>query len=192
MAAKKEKVSKIISVMVVVALVSAAALTFVHNMTSEPIQEAQNKLIADSIKEVITAEFNNDPFAEKTVIGQGKDRYTLYPARQDGYITSIVMKTHSNKGFGGRLDVIVGFLLDGKVSGYNVVKHQETPGLGSKVNDPSFKKRIIGQTPASENFKVKQDGGQIDAITGATITSRALIDAIQKAYQGYVQFNTGN
>ena len=192
MAKKSSSVYRIIKIMLVVALISAALLAVCHKVTEQPIKQAQDNLIAEGINQVITSEFNNNPFEEKINIRRDKELFTLYPARKDGYITSIVMKSHSNKGFGGRLDVIVGFLLDGTVSGFQVVKHQETPGLGSKVNEPTFKKGVIGKNPANENFKVRQDGGEIDAITGATITSRALIDAIQKAYRGYLKFNAGS
>ena len=185
------KISKIISSMLVVALLAAALVGLVKHITAKPIKEAQDKMIADSIKEVVTSEFDNDPFAEKITTLQGKDRFTLYPARKEGYITSIVMKSFSNKGYGGRIEVLVNFLPDGSIGGYKVIEHKETPGLGSKVNDTSFKQGIIGKSPKSENFKVRQDGGEIDAITGATITSRALIDAIQRAYRGYQKFNTG-
>lgn len=185
------QVAVILKAMLAVAFLAAACVGIIYHVTKKPIQDAQNKLIADSIKEVIPSEFDNNPFAEKITFKQGKERFTLYPARLDGYVTAITMKSFSNKGYGGRLDVLVSFLLDGTIGNYKVIKHQETPGLGSKVNDDGFKKGVIGKSPASENFKVKQDGGEIDAITGATITSRALIDAIQKAYRGYQKFNAG-
>lgn len=89
------------------------------------------------------------------------------------------------------MEVIVSFLLDGTVGDFKVINHKETPGLGSKVNDLSFRKNVAGLSPNSDSFKVDKDGGEIDAITGATISSRALIDAIQKAYRGYLKFNTG-
>lgn len=192
MAKNKSEMSSLIIVMLVVSLISATFLSIVHHITKKPIQEAQNKMIADSIREVVTTEFDNNPYAEKINVKRGKERFTLYPARKDGYVTSIVMKSFSNKGYGGRMDILVSFLLDGTIGGYKVMMHKETPGLGSKVNEPSFRKNIIGKNPADGKFKVRQDGGEVDAITGATITSRALIDAIQKAYNGYLKFNTGN
>ena len=64
--------------------------------------------------------------------------------------------------------------------------------LGSKIDEKGFKERIIGMSPNTSSFNVRQDGGEIDAITGATISSRALIDAIKRAYRGYKKFNTGN
>lgn len=192
MARQSSEMYRMIRVILVVAVTSALILSLIHLLTEKPIQETQNKLISESMKEVVAAEFNNDPFNEKIIVQRGKEKFTIYPARQDGYVTSLILKTHSNKGYGGRIDVLVGFSLDGTVGSYKVIKHSETPGLGSKVNDPSFKKNVIGKKPHTESFKVRQDGGEIDAITGATITSRALIDAIQKAYRGYLKFNAGN
>lgn len=192
MSEKNIEKSKMIKVILTVAVVSGLMLSFVYLQTKEPIQNAQNKMISESMKEVVATEFDNNPYEEKLVVQRGKEKFTIYPARKDGYVTSLILKTHSNKGYGGRLDVLVGFSLDGTVGNYKVIKHQETPGLGSRVNDDSFKKNIIGKKPDKETFKVRQDGGEIDAITGATITSRALIDAIQKAYRGYLKFNSGN
>lgn len=192
MAKQQSQIYSIIISILAVAVISAGLLAVVYQITKEPIQQAQNKIIADGLIEVVKTEFDNNPFDEKIKVKLGKNHFTLYPARKEGYITSIVMKSSSNKGFGGKMDVIVSFLLDGTVGDFKVINHKETPGLGSKVNDESFRKNIQGKRPSSEGFKVRQDGGEIDAITGATISSRALIDAIQKAYQGYQNFNTGN
>ena len=191
MAKKTSQVFVIVKAMLTVAFIAAGFVGTIYHITKEPIQEAQNKLVAESIKEIVPTEFDNDPFAEKISVKLGKERFTLYPARKEGYVTAIAMKSSSNKGYGGNIDVLVSFLLDGTVGNYKVIHHQETPGLGSKVNEESFKKGVIGKSPASDKFQVKQDGGEIDAITGATITSRALIDAVQKAYRGYQKFNAG-
>lgn len=189
---KISQIWSVIGALFVVALVSSMLLTLVYNITEEPIQKAKNHLISEGIKEVIVTDFDNDPFAEKIVVRRDKKRYTLYPARHKGYVTSIVMKSLSEKGFGGRIDIIVGFLLDGTISGYKVISHKETPGLGSKIDDETFKRQIIGKNPSSEIFRVRQDGGEIDAVTGATISSRALIDAIKRAYDGYTKLNAGS
>ena len=116
----------------------------------------------------------------------------LYPARRNGTISAVAIKTSTNKGFGGRMDLIVGFFLDGTISGYKVINANETPGLGSKVDEPRFKEQFSGIRPQKNLFKVKQDGGEIDAVTAATISSGAVIDAIQKAYDAYNKFSTGN
>ena len=79
---------------------------------------------------------------------------------------------------------------DQTISGYKVISSKETPGLGSKVSDSKFSEQFIGIRPKKKTFKVKQDGGEIDAVTAATISSRAVIDAIQKAYDAYNKLST--
>ena len=91
-------------------------------------------------------------------------------------------------GFGGDLKVLVGFDTDGKILGYTVLQHAETPGLGAKA-DKWFQKDgkgcIIGKSPATDKLTVKKDGGDIDAITASTITSRAFLLAVTQACQAY-------
>jgi electron transport complex protein RnfG len=81
---------------------------------------------------------------------------------------------------------------DGNFSGYEVLEHAETPGLGSKMgvwfNNPDKPaQNIIGKNPDSIKFDVKKDGGDVDAITASTITSRAFLDAMKRAYKAYEQ-----
>ncbi len=183
-----------IIVLVIVAGLSALILGFVHQITQEPIKKAKNAKELEAITDVIYTEFDNNPFEEKTIITTPDNRHKLklYSARKDGKITSVAVKTFSNKAFGGKMELIVGFFLDGTISGYKVIQHSETPGLGSKVNDSKFHDQFQGINPGKTLFKVRQDGGEIDAVTAATISSRAVIDAIQRAFDAYSKFNTGN
>lgn len=91
-------------------------------------------------------------------------------------------------GFGGDLKVLVGFDKDGNILGYTILQHAETPGLGAKA-DKWFQKdgkgSIIGKNPNKDNLTVKKDGGDIDAITASTITSRAFLLAVTQAYKAY-------
>jgi electron transport complex protein RnfG len=68
-----------------------------------------------------------------------------------------------------------------------VTQHKETPGLGTKMSDPSFKDQFIDQNPESFNLLVTKDGGDVDAITAATISSRAFCDAVERAYKTYTK-----
>jgi electron transport complex protein RnfG len=77
---------------------------------------------------------------------------------------------------------MAGFNTDGSVYNITVLQHQETPGLGSKMDEPTFKDQFKNINPTKIILKVKKDGGQIDAITAATISSRAFCDAVQRAY----------
>ena len=175
-----------IAAMTLVAIFAGTILGFSYSITKAPIQAAKDNRKLEAIKEVIGTEFDNNPFAERINIGNGIE---LYPARQSDKITSIAIKTYSNNAFSGRLELIVGFMLDGTINGYKVIEQKETPGLGSKIEEPQFSLQFKGLNPTSKSFKVRQDGGEIDAITSATISSRAVIDAISRAYNKYLNFS---
>ena len=95
-----------------------------------------------------------------------------------------VQSTDPN-GFGGNLTVLVGFNEGGDILGYTVLENNETPGLGAKCPDwfqKGAKGDIIGKNPAKSNLTVSKDGGEVDAITASTITSRSFLRAVQQAY----------
>ena len=98
------------------------------------------------------------------------------------------IKITDPKGFGGALTVMVGLASDGTILGYKVLESSETPGLGAKAQDwfqKGQKGDIIGKNPA-EPLTVSKDGGQVDAITASTITSRAFLLAVNNAYKAYM------
>ena len=91
-------------------------------------------------------------------------------------------------GFGGELRVLVGFDAEGNIIDYSLLSHVETPGLGSKAADwfkEGNKGSIKGMNPGKAPLSVSKDGGQVDAITASTITSRAFLNAVNAAYQAY-------
>ncbi|MBR0073999.1 MAG: RnfABCDGE type electron transport complex subunit G, partial [Bacteroidales bacterium] len=106
---------------------------------------------------------------------------------QDNMV-GVAVESSTEKGFNGHLGVMVGFDTEGNITGYNVLETTETPGLGSKA-DQWFQKdgkgNVIGMNPESNNISVKKDGGDVDAITAATISSRAFCDAINRAYKAF-------
>lgn len=183
-----------IIVLVIVAALSAFILGTVSKMTAGPIQTAKDKRELEAISQVVYGEFDNNPFKEKHLIpiAGSENKIELYPARKDGNITSVAIKTFSNNGFGGKIEVMVGFLMDGSVNKFSILDNKETPGLGTKVAEPKFQNQFSGRNPQKKGFKVKQDGGDIDAVTAATISSRAVVDAIQKASDAYNKLSTGN
>lgn len=178
--------------LLVVASASAYILAEVYRFTKEPIKQAADRRELEAISQVVN-EFDNDPYAEKMTIftPDKKSKLQLYPARKDGVINSFAIKTYTDSGFGGRINLIVGFYIDGAIKGYKVISHQETPGLGSKITEPKFQNQFNGFDVSKHKFKVRQDGGDIDAVTAATISSRAVLDAIQRAIDAYKNFNTG-
>ena len=176
--------------MVTVSGLSAIILALSYNLTKNPIAEAQDNKKLEAIAEVLHGEYDNNPYQER--IKLSGTNLELYPARKEGKVTSIAIKSYSNNAFSGKLELIVGFTLDGTITDYKVINHKETPGLGSKVTEPKFANQLKGFNVAAQELKVRQDGGEIDAVTSATISSRAVLDAIQRAFDSYIKFNLGN
>ena len=102
--------------------------------------------------------------------------------RRDGEIVGYAVNTYTTKGFSGNISLMAGFKPDGTIMNITVLEHKETPGLGTKMTEPEFKDQFNEKNPAEFILKVKKDGGPVDAITAATISSRAFCDAVQRAY----------
>ena len=173
----------------IICLAVALLLAQVNKMTAKPIAEAKALKLQNAIGEVVP-EFNNDPVAESyMIVGEGGDSLLVYPATKDDEVVGFAISSSAN-GFAGEIQIMVGFDMDDKVVNYEILQHAETPGLGSKMGDwfkdiESNSKSIIGRDMSLGALAVKNDGGDIDAITASTITSRAFLNAINKAYSAY-------
>ena len=178
--------------LVAISSISAFSLGFVHEKTYSAIQKAKDNQELKAISEVV-GEFDNDPFAEKTTIYTKGKKYKLamYPARKGGKLTSVAIKSYTNTGFGGKIEIMTGINVDGSIKSFKVISSNETPGLGSKVDEPKFKEQLEGFYPYRQILKVKQDGGDVDAVTAATISSRAVLRAITRAFDAFSNFNSG-
>ncbi len=158
-------------------LVVGAALAGVNILTEKPIAEAQAAARRQAIAEVLP-QFDNNPAEEAFE----QDGLTLFPAEMAGSEVGMAVETYSDNGFSGRFTILAGFDTCGRLTGYRVLSHAETPGLGARMDEWFSEKGtahdVIGH---SQPFGVRADGGDIDAITGATITSRAFMEALNKA-----------
>ncbi len=168
-----------------IALVAAAALAALNAVTAEPVAKAQQAKVEKAISAVLPA---FDRLEERTVDGT-----TCYVAfDQAGQMVGAAVSAGNDKGFGGHLQLMVGFDAEGTVSGYQILETHETPGLGAKA-DQWFQKdgkgNVIGRKPVDGNLTVKKDGGDIDAITGSTITSRAFLGIINDAAAVFANIN---
>lgn len=174
-----------------VTAISVALLAYVNELTKEPIAAANAKTLSDAVKAVVPG-FDNDPIAEKKMQEVNGVEYAVYPATKSGEFIGAAVEA-SAMGFGGDLRVLVGFDAQGNIIDYSLLSHAETPGLGSKASD-WFKKGnkgdITGKNPGNAPLTVSKDGGEIDAITASTITSRAFLNAVNTAYAAYAGQNT--
>lgn len=115
----------------------------------------------------------------------GKDSIRIHRLLKGTETSGVAVETYTDKAFSGRFTLMVGFQPDGAISNIEVLEHKETPGLGTKMALPAFKDQFKGIKIADlpgEKLKVKKDGGSVDAITAATISSRAFCDAVNRAY----------
>jgi electron transport complex protein RnfG len=168
----------------IISMVMSASLGFVYLKTKGPIENAAKQKEINAIKQVLP-EFDSDPVALMKEI----DGLVIYPVSNKNQPAGYAVKTFTNKGFGGHIEIIAGFLPDGTIFNTMVLQHRETPGLGTKMTDSKFKSQFNEKNPSNFQLKVKKDGGQVDAITSATISSRAYCDALQKAYKVISQIN---
>ena len=179
-----------VMVLVGVALITGCILAYVNHATEGPIAEQKEKTLADGIKTVMGG--GELTVAKTDTVRQNDEKgkemvFIIYNTNdaKENYLGAAVESTTG--GFGGDLKVLVGFDPKGNILGYTILEHAETPGLGAKA-DKWFQKdgkgNIIGKNP-SEALVVKKDGGQIDAITASTITSRAFLKAVNQAYKAY-------
>lgn len=168
-------------VLTVISLVSAFALGFTYTKTKPVADKVAQQKLENAIKEVVP-EF--DRLSEKYKV-EGFDRLDVYTAYKGEAIVGTAIKTVSEKGFSGDVWIMVGLDAEGKVHNTSILEHKETPGLGTKMSVPKFKEQVNGKDLQTFKLSVRKDGGEIDAITAATISSRAFCDAIQKAYDAY-------
>jgi electron transport complex protein RnfG len=165
-----------------IALVSSALLGFVYEFTKEPIALSNLNKKLNAIKQVVP-EFTNNPNDEMYRLPTGEgDSLEIYPAKKDDAIVGYAVNTYTSKGFSGNISLMAGFKPDGTIINITVLEQKETPGLGTKMTESEFKDQFNNKNPSEFKLKVKKDGGPVDAITAATISSRAFCDAVQRAY----------
>ena len=181
-AKKQPGMATLVIVLACICLVSAAVLGLVNKVTVGPIQANTEKTVQESLRNVmpidgdyedVTDQYSGDPVTVD-VTGVGVPVKAVYKAADEGY----VVETMSPNGFGGALDMMAGVDNDGNVTGIAIISHAETSGLGSKSTDPEWQAQFKG---VNGTIGVTKDGYQINAITGSTITSRAVCDGVNAA-----------
>ncbi|MBQ0073767.1 MAG: RnfABCDGE type electron transport complex subunit G [Prevotella sp.] len=181
----KSNLQNMVIVLVGVALICGGLLAYINNVTQPAIQEQAEKALAEGIKAVLAADnVTVKKQEEKKRTVNGKElTFVIYDTDK-----GVAVQSTDPNGFGGNLTVLVGFDAEGTILGYTVLEHAETPGLGAKAPDWFQKDApgcIVGLNPAKCNLTVSKDGGDIDAITASTITSRSFLRAVQQAYNTY-------
>jgi electron transport complex protein RnfG len=182
MAAKKDTLLNMFVALFLICIVAGGILGIVYNATKDPIAAAENAKRTAAIKNVLP-EFKSLKTVNVMSAVEGDNAEIPFHLAYDANNNFIgaAVETFTNKGFSGNISLMVGILADGTIKNISVLQHAETPGLGSKMEEETFKGQFCDKNPASFNFSVKKDGGDVDAITAATISSRAFCDAVNRA-----------
>lgn len=168
-------------VLTAIALISAAALAFTYGQTKPILDEQARQRQIQAVTNVVPGDFDNEP-TEEAITVDGFEGIEIYPATAGGDRIGTAVRTFSSDGYGGNVTLMVGFDPDGAITGTTVLSHTETPGLGAKMTEAEFQEQFNGMTVGS-GIQVRKDGGEIDAITAATISSRAFCNAINRAWE---------
>jgi electron transport complex protein RnfG len=181
--AKESNLKNMLLTLSFVTLMASALLGGVYALTKTPIDEAMAAKINSAISSV-APEFDNNPSSDYFFEEYAGKEYKVYPAVAAGDTVGYAIESYAS-GFGGRISLMVGFDMSGVITGTSVLSHAETPGLGDKI-DPrksDFSVQFEGKNPEDFKLLVKSDGGDVDAITASTITSRAFCDAVTTAWE---------
>ncbi len=190
--AKKEStfLNMFLTLFIVTALSSLAA-SIVYNLTKGPIDEVARLKQQRAIEQVMprVASYNE----HKVMPASGKDSLTFFFGFRDNEKLGVAIISYTYTGYSGLIKIMVGFTPDGTIKNIEVLAQKETPGLGTKMAEPKFKDQFVGKNLADykdHNILVAKEGGVIDAITAATITSRAFCDAVNRAYHAWEENKT--
>lgn len=186
----KSSLKNMIVVLATICLVTSAVLGVVFKLTEEPIKQAERNNLVAALSAVLP-EFDNDPLEtqQSVVVNDGEESTTTVYTAQMGSEVAGYAITSSSLGFGGEIQLMTGFDAAGKIVNISVLSMSETPGLGANMTneDNVLLASFRNKDAANLNMTVKKDGGDVDALTASTISSRAYAKAVRRAYEAYLK-----
>ena len=181
MAKKESTLKNMLIALMVIAIVSGGVLGFVYGLTKPAIDQVEANKNLKAINEVLKSDIE----IVKTETRDIDDLTYNLAFDAEGNFIGAAIKTYSMNGFGGKIELMVGVMKNGIINKVSILSQAETPGLGANMVNDKFKGQFDGKDPKTFILKVKKDGGDVDAITAATISSRAVSEAIKKAVDGF-------
>lgn len=181
-------------ILAIFAIVCTAIVGLVNELTKDKIKAQEQLQLLNTLHSIIEPSRYNNEITQDCVnlssilLGNSandKEIHTAYIARQDNQAIAIAMTSTAPDGYNGNIELIIAINMDESISGVRVLKHQETPGLGDKVElrKSNWIDSFTGKKLLSENdsrWAVTKDNGMFDQFTGATITPRAVVKAVKK------------
>ena len=186
----ESSLTNMVLVLTGVTVIMGAILAWMNSVTTDPIAQQKKKALDDGIKAVMQTETVNISKTDtlRQINAKGKEQiFIIYNNEKGAAVES------TTDGFGGKLRVLVGFDHEGKILGYTLLEHAETPGLGAKADkwfQADSKGSIIGKKPTKDSLltvtkETPKNEYEVQAITASTITSKAFILAVNNAYKAY-------
>jgi electron transport complex protein RnfG len=179
-----------------VAVIGTTLLVGINRLTANRIAEQERKVVLEQLGQVVPpSRYDNAlhddyiTFHDEGYFPQGQE-VTAFRARRDGKPVAIILRFDAVNGYNGRIRLLVGIDSGGRVTGVRVIAHRETPGLGDAI-ELGKSDWILGfdgrslTDPTPSGWAVRRDGGVFDQFTGATITPRAVVEAVQRALEYY-------
>lgn len=163
--------------------VAAFALANVDEVTKGPIAASEAKAQREAVEAVLPA------FAQlaiDTLQTESSGPRFYYSGVGDSGISGTALSATSGLGYSGEIEIMMGIDLAGIISGVRILRHAETPGLGANYADPDLLEKFYMGRAINANWKLTKDGGEVDAVTGATVTGRAIADAIERGAAQYM------
>ena len=179
----KSTLFNMVAVLFTVTLIASAGVGAVNMITADAIAEANAAATTQAVANVLPT-FENTEVSEQTIDDMP---IVVYTATAQETVVGYAVDSMTKNGFGGVIRMMVGFSPKGEILNVNILQQAETPGLGTKMadEDNALIRSIKDKKAWEIEFKVKKDGGELDALTAATISSRAYYEAVERAYQAY-------
>ena len=179
-----------------VALAGTSLLAGMHHLTAERIAAQERRVVMAQLEQILPSSRYDNDLAEDTVTFRANTHFprgqlvTAHRARKDGQAVAVILRFRAVDGYNGDIHLLAGILADGSLAGVRVVSHKETPGLGDGIEAErsDWIRGFDGKSlrdPGPGGWAVKRDGGAFDQFTGATITPRAIVDAVHAALEYY-------
>jgi electron transport complex protein RnfG len=183
----KSTLKNMVLMLFVIALVCSGAVAVVFQLTEEPIALAQQNKAVEALR-------NTLPEFDTIIDTVEMDGCVIYEVLKDEEFVGYAVKTLSPNGFNGDIELMVGFNADGIINNIEVLSQAETPGLGANMSsaDNALLKSFVGKKASKMDMRVKKDGGEVDALTAATISSRAYAEAVGFAYEAVKKYESEN
>jgi electron transport complex protein RnfG len=173
------------------ALATTGSVALIQTITDERIAEQEQQNLVKQLNQVLPQSRYNNVLYKDCVLSDApelgpKGPHMIYRAKMNEQPTALLIRHITPRGYSGNIDILTAVMRDGSISGVRITRHEETPGLGDKVElaksdwVTTFNGLTVN-TPDDADFAVKKDGGRFDQFTGATITPRAVVDSVKEA-----------